>query len=275
MKPANTSTAVSISKRSSLMLVGTLAAVTAMVACSSNSGPSSSSSQPPGVSLRPAALETVAAVSPSAPVAAAEKASSPQKPPASGLNFYRSRDYRVSFRYPWQYAFLNARAVATGDSSLRPKPDGHDGQFTLARIEIPRGFYPGSDLESGYFMLSLNPELDQQQCESALNPGEHGKLGIDTINGVDFRWLETESGGQGSAAKLRNYVTFTNNICYQLELGVKTRNEDGLARELNPDQVFRRLDAILRTIKILPATEPAVSSQVATSTTAPEPMPQE
>jgi hypothetical protein len=67
--------------------------------------------------------------------------------------------------------------------------------------------------------------------------------------------METDSGGRGQATKLRQYVTFTNGTCYEVEMGVKTSNDGGLAREVNPDQVLRRLDGILRTVKIIPSTE--------------------
>jgi hypothetical protein len=256
---ANTHIATSIDKFGAAILLGTLAVTT--VACSTKSKPtmslSSSSSMPASASLRPAVLQTgVPVVEQPAPAAASKRTST--KPSAAKSIVYRSRDYGVSFVYPWQYSFVNARAVADGDDSLRPKSDGHDGQFTLARVEIPKGFYSDTDYESGYFTLSLNQDLNQQECESALNPGNDAKL--ETINGVEFRWVETDSGGRGQAAKLRRYVNFTNGTCYELELGVKTSNDDGLAREVNPDQVLRRLDGILRTVKILPSTEkPAVA----------------
>ncbi len=269
---------VSFSVRSgrALVLLGAVAAMAITVACSSNSNPVVSSSRPAvSPSVRPAVLQTTEPAAPHVAPAVAN-VTPPEKPPASTLYLFRSRDYGVSFHYPWQYAYLSAKSVANGDSSLQPRSDGHDGQFTLARIEIPKGFYPDTDFESGYFSLSLNQDLDQQQCESVLPLGPDGTVGTDTvtIHGVDFRWMETDSGGRGSALKLRNYVTFTNGICYELEMGVKTSNEDGLARELDPDQVMRRLDAILRTVTILPATRNAAAPQVETSTAAPAPMSQ-
>jgi predicted Rdx family selenoprotein len=190
------------------------------------------------------------------------------------LIIYRSRDYGVSFLYPWQYAFVSARAVANGDASLRPQSDGHEGQFTLARIEVPKGFYADTNYESGYFTLSLNQELSEQECESALSPGTGGKVEIETINGVEFRWVETDSGGRGHASRLRQYVTFTNGTCYELEMGVKTSGDNGLAREVDPDQVLRRLDTILRTVKILPGTEKPAAAEVESSTAAPAPVSQ-
>jgi hypothetical protein len=269
---------VSTSVRSgrTLVLLGAVAAMAITLACSSNSKPVVSSSRlAVSPSARPAALQATEPAAPHvAAVAAASTNSQAEKPPASTLYLFRSRDYGVSFHYPWQYAYLSAKSVANGDSSLQPRSDGHDGQFTLARIEIPKGFYPDTDFESGYFSLSLNQGLDQQQCESVLPLGPDGTVGTDTISGVDFRWIETDSGGRGSALKLRNYVTFTNGICYELEMGVKTSNQDGLARELDPGQVMRRLEAILRSVTILPATRNPAAPPVETSTAAPAPMPQ-
>ncbi len=249
---ANTHLATSIGKFGAAILLGTLAATT--VACSTKSKPAVSSTVPASASLRPAVLQTgVPVVEQPAPVAVSKKASA--KPSAAKLLVYRSRDYGVSFDYPWQYSFVSAKAVANGDDSLRPKSDGHEGQFALARVEIPKGFYSDTDYESGYFTLSLNPDLNQQECESVLNPANDAKPESDTINGVEFRWVETDSGGRGQAAKLRQYVAFTNGTCYELEMGVKTSNDGGLAREVNPDQVLRRLDGILRTVRIQPSTE--------------------
>jgi hypothetical protein len=269
---ANTHIATSIGKIGAAVLLGALAATT--VACSTKSKPvvGSSSSMPVSASLRPVALQTGApVVEPPAPVVGKKTSS---KPSAAQPIVYRSRDYGVSFVYPWQYSFVSARVVANGDDSLRPKSDGHEGQFTLARVEIPKGLYSDTDYESGYFVLSLNQDLKQQECESALNSGTDAKVEAETINGVEFRWVENDSGGHGKAAKLRQYVAFTNDTCYELELGVRTSNESGLAREVNPDQVMRRLDSILRTVQIQrsmekpaaavaesPKAEPAPASQ--------------
>jgi hypothetical protein len=256
----NTHIATSIGKIGAAILLGTLAVTT--VACSTKSKPVSST-MPASASLRPAVLQSgVPVVEQPAPVVS-KKMPSATKPSASKSIVYRSRDYGVSFDYPWQYAFISAKAVANGGDSLRPKSDGHEGQFTLARVEIPKGFYSDTDYESGYFTLSLNQNLNQQECESALNPGNDAKL--ETINGVEFRWVETDSGGRGQAAKLRQYVTFSNGACYELELGVKTSNQGGLAREVNPDQVLRRLDGILRTVTILPSAEKPAAAAVAES----------
>jgi len=54
-------------------------------------------------------------------------------------------------------------------------------------------------------------------------------------------------------------TSFSTAIGDEFEMAVKTRNEDGLAREVDPDKVLRRLDGILRTVKILPEESPAAT----------------
>ena len=271
MKTANTTNAPSIRRSRGLILLGTLAALVMTVACTSNSKPNGKTPQPVKASVQPVALKTVlpAASEPGPDVAKAstEKAALPK------LISYKSRDYGVSFAYPRQYAYLSAKVVANGDSALQPKSDGHEGQFTVARVEVPKGFYPDTDFESGYFMLSLNQDISQEECEGSLNTGKDGKVQTQSINGVDFKWLETDSGGRGASEKLRNFVSFTNGTCYELEMGVRTRNEDGLAREVDPDQVLRRLDGILMSVKIQPEMQKA-APQLETSAETQKPVAQ-
>ncbi len=242
-----------------LAALGALAVLIITLACSTSSTPAVQAAQPAAArSLQnPVAPAPTPAAAGQAGAAAADKAgqmkqSAPVKAAAQPVAF-RSRDYGVSFTYPWQYTRLSARTVA-GNADLRPRTDGTDGQVTLARVEIPKGYYPDTDFERGYFTLSLNQDLNEQQCQASLGDG---KAQAETINGVEYRWVENDSGGRGSAAKVRNYAAFINGTCYEVELGVRTSNPDGLARELDPDQVMGRLDAILRTVEIMPALQTA------------------
>jgi hypothetical protein len=272
MQPLNTKIATSIHPVRAAMLLSTLALAVITTACSTHTVGAANSPTSKNTNSRPATPETAApGVKPATVAVSGEKPSTPRT-----SKVYRSRDYGVSFVYPWQYTFVSAKAVATGDTSLRPKSDGHDGQLTLARIEVPKGFYSDTDYESGYFTLSLNQNLDQQACESLLGVAKDGKPATDTINGADFRWIETDSGGRGSATKVRQYVTFTSGTCYEVEMGVKTKNDNGLAREVNPDKVLGRLDAILRTMKIQPAesTSPAEEESSTAGPASASPQPQ-
>ncbi len=248
MKPGQELTQSTNRKHYEVILLATLGAVIAASACTSNPKPPAAVSQPASGSVRPVAMAVTEPAGPKTVAVAEVSKPSVVTKPAAKLLTYRSRDYGISFVYPWQYSYVNAKTIANGDTSLRPKPDGHEGQFTLARVEVPKGFYPDTDFKSGYFLLSLNQDMSEQECTSSLS-ADPAKLQMETINGVDFRWTEQASGGRGSASKTRNYVAFSNDTCYEMELGVKTEN-DGLAREIDPDQVMHRLNAILKTVKI-------------------------
>ena len=252
----------------------TLALAMATVACMSKPSPKPAASTPVDGTLRPAALRTAAPAHPAAvKVVVDDTPEKKEKPSPNKLLTYRSRDYGVSFQYPWQYTIMGGRAVANADSALHPVSDGYEGQVTLARVDVPRGYYADTNFDNGYFMLSLNPSVGQQECESQLGLGKDGKVLTENLNGVDFRWRESETGGHGQSSKVRQYVTFANDTCYELELGVKTSNADGLAREVNPDQVMRRLDTILRTIVIQAQEKPA--DEVKTSTAVEPPVPRD
>jgi len=264
MKSDKTNSQTTKNNRRALLLLGTIATVLAAVACTNKPKASTSSEKPVGAMVRPVTLETSATpVVKPASAEVTEKTSPPEKPAIKPITF-KSRDYGVSFVYPWQYTFLNAKTVAKGDESLRPKPDGSDSQFTLARIEIPKGFYADTDLKNAYFTLSLNQGIAEQDCVTSVAPDKNGEVQNQSINGVNFRWMETESGGHGSANKVRNYVTFANDTCYEVEMGVKTES-DGLAREVNPDQVMRRLNAILKTVEIKSSAENTAAPQLKSS----------
>jgi len=241
-----TNIALSVRKFRTTILICALSAVVSTVACSSKPKVPSKSQEAFGAKVEPAALKTSLPVS--APLDV-EKPTVAAKAPSSKLINFKSRDYGVSFTYPYQYAFSSARVLANADTALQPKSDGHDGQFPLARIDIPKGFYPDTNFGRGYFVLSLNEDLNQEECIATLG-ADLTTLPSENINGMDFRWVQSEDGGRGNSAKTRNYAAYANGTCYELEMGVKTKNEQGLAREIDPDQVFRRLDAIAKTVKV-------------------------
>jgi hypothetical protein len=248
------------------ILICALSAVVSTVACSNKPKAPSKSQEPFGAKVQPVALKASLPVS--APMDV-EKSTVVAKAPSSKLINFKSRDYGVSFVYPYQYAFSSARVLANADTALQPKSDGHNGQFPLARIDIPKGFYPDTNFDRGYFVMSLNQDLNQEECIATLG-ADAAKLQSESINGMDFRWMESEEGGRGNSTKTRNYAAYANGTCYELEMGVKTKNEQGLAREIDPDQVFRRLGAIAKTVKVAQSAPKTVVVSVESSAAAQE-----
>jgi hypothetical protein len=232
-----------------LILAATLAIAVATTACARQSEHKQSEHKVEAARSGQAAVKQVAvqAVTPAVqPSEVKIKTVSKTAQPATKTLRYKSRDYGVSFEYPWQYEFVNAKTVSSSQS-LQPKSDGFKGQITLARIDLPNGFYPDTDFESGYFTLGLNSQIKEKDCKVSV--ASSGKSQVAKINDVEFMWNESEVGGKGSASKIRNYVAFNQGVCYEVELGVKTHNENGLAREVNADQVMRRLEGMLKTVK--------------------------
>jgi hypothetical protein len=240
-------------------LLGTFTVIVTTAGCSSKPKPPASlalTSPTANMSVSPVAPKSVAFTADSVPTKPVEKTVAKkdrtEKPKATS---FKSRDYGVSFEYPWQYTRVGAKAIA-GDYSLQPQSDGLESQLTLVRIDIPKGFYPGTDFDSGYFMLSVNPSLEKDKCEATLKSDQDAKPQLVNINGIEYRWVEHNSGGNGESAKVRDYVGFADDNCYELETGVKTKN-DGLSREIDPEQVLRRLDPILISVKIDSAYKPS------------------
>ncbi len=237
----------------------------ATAACSSKPQAKVEAAQPAQATLKSASLPIAAPnQSIAKPIEAKSVEKAVVKQPTSKTLRYRSRDYAVSFEYPWQYSFVNAKKISE-DEELQPKVDGQDGQVTLARVELPKGFYPDTNFESGYFILSLNPSLDEHSCKAVLESEKHGAVKTTKINDTDFFWVESEEGGHGKASKVQNYVAFTNDVCYELELGVKTQNQNGLARDVNVDQVMRKLNAIANSVTIGTADAKPASNELQSS----------
>jgi len=253
MKPAN---AKLFSPLYTTILLAAAAVLAVAIGCSTASKAKPvvlNNSQPIGPMVKPDAPKTVAFTAEPKVSKVADKTALPAKPQSKYITF-KSRDYGVSFEYPWQYTKLGPKAIAN-DYSLQPQSDGMESQISLVRVDVPKGFYPDTDFDSGYFTLSLNPELNAEQCKATLKDAT-----ARNINGVDFAWKESESGGKGSAAKIRNYVAYANDTCYEIETGVKTTS-DGLSREVDADQVMKRLDGMVMSVKIAPE-KPAPAMEV-------------
>jgi hypothetical protein len=229
-----------------ILLAATLAGLAVVAgACTTKSEKKAEAVQPKQIATQPATSQVATSTAPPAKVEAKTEKAAVKKPASKTLR-YKSRDYAVSFEYPWQYSIASAKTVHQLEA-LQPKSDGHDGQITLARVDLPNGFYPDSNFQSGYFTLSLNPQLKENDCRAAFKAEKSAKTA--KINDADFVWVETDQTGKGGASKVRSYVAFTNDVCYEFELGVKTRNENGLAREVKVDQVMQRLEGMLKTVK--------------------------
>jgi hypothetical protein len=254
---------------SSVLLIAAVAAVASAAGCSAKQ-PSQNAAESRVAPVQQALLNPVAAttVQPVLLKSTKQVASRP-KPPASKVLRYRSRDYGIAFDYPWQYAYVSAPAMARANAGAENGATEQD--LTLARVEIPKGFYPDTDFEGAAMTVSVNQNMEEEGCYASVGASNDSDAQTETINGVPFRWDEKDEGGPGKALKQRTYVTFANDTCYRLDLMVKTSNDGAVARELDPDQVFQRLDAMLKTVRVSGDGQKTMPAQpVAAVATAPE-----
>jgi hypothetical protein len=141
---------------------------------------------------------------------------------------YSDETYGLSFRYPRKYLLKN------GDEA--------------ASRQVPMNFVGGG----------VNQSLQLADCEQFLSPrpisGEQETFQPSQVamGGMKFMELEDTSEVEGEQADTRYYHMFQNGACYEFALSLVTdrdKGHDGLST-LDRERVFRRLEAILASVKI-------------------------
>lgn len=184
---------------------------------------------------------------------------------------YTNPQYGVSFQYPRTYQ------LSTGEEAnlswgylgqveanfLRP------GGVTLAAVELPPDSYPGTDFNLGLFAVRINSGLDASECDQFSHPNPDqpefppplptkAKVGAN-----EFAKAEDGQGAMMKQAASEYYHIYRNDICYEFELGLGTAGfeaVDGM-KQVDGNDVFRKLKAILATVKIAPVNFATVARQ--------------
>jgi hypothetical protein len=185
---------------------------------------------------------------------------------------YSDQTYGVSFRYPWQYSLKSGDAL---NSESQPMDFVQPGGEAAVSVNVPKGFYPDTDLASAFFRVNVNKNLSEAECgqfalpqpvpsdQDAVQPSKVG------LGGLEMQEVEDITGEEMKQADTKYYHLFQNGACYEFALGLSTEsdvNDDGIA-PVNREKVFRRLETILATVKIKPEATPQVAAgSVATPT---------
>ena len=204
----------------------------------------------------------------------------------------------VSFQYPRQYALKTGDAAFELVSSTTvPMDFVQPGGIALAAIAVPSATYPGSDLASAFFDVSVNKTLTADQCSEFSVPQPNpaspddpniqaiaqlatppiskmklmiGDMELDSAETNALGNTETKPGTRQDAAKY--YHVFQNSTCYEFALKVATTKTDATTttesttKHIDRDEVFHRLEQILATVKINPVTAPEVSAEAKPNT---------
>lgn len=144
----------------------------------------------------------------------------------------------------------------------------HPGGTTISMVELPRKLYSGTDFNSAFFNVSVNPKLTAAECEQFAFPESGGpQTGPVTtsktkIGATEFDSVEGFAGEENNQADVKFYHVFQNGNCYEFALGLETVAA-GVPDEIKPgvkpvnqNEVFRQLNWILSTVKIQPGAAP-------------------
>jgi hypothetical protein len=261
---------------STVVFAGILIVCSLAVGCSSDKPKTQSSINQPAI----AQLTPSAAVNPtSTPAPAMQAAAKPahkkvvRKVPATVM--YADESSGVSFQYPRKYA------LKTGDdadklvsSDAVPMNFVQPGGVALAAVSVPESAYPKSDLALAFFDVSVNKALTAEQCgkfsdakptaevvAAAQGATQPSKL---VIGDLELQSTETLASHGTREEASKYYHVFENGACYEFALKVATGGEiDEGGKRVDREEVFKRLEKILATVKIHPASEVTASAPAA------------
>ena len=278
---------INLDKTTSTVVFAALLIVCSIaVGCSSDKPQPSSTNTQPAMTQPTAPVVTTPASAPSAP--AMQATAKPvhkkvvRKVPATVT--YADKTSGVSFQYPRRYSLKTGEAAdKLVSSDAVPMDFVQPGGVAVAAVAVPESAYPKSDLGLAFFDVSVNKALTAEQCgqfseakpAAAVDPAtpaegtapvaaKPAKLMIGDMELASWETLASQ-GTREEASKY--YHVFENGACYEFALKVTTSNIDnqGGATHVDRDQVFKKLEGILATVKIKPveevkAAEPSVAS---------------
>lgn len=182
----------------------------------------------------------------------------------------------VSFHYPRKFV-LKTSEDAQKDNSTSPLPMNfvQPGGAQVAAVMIPGTAYPKSDLVSAIFDVSVNKTITSEQCAqfSTVQTGSASQKNADPtsepppkliLGDLELQSSESESNTGSRKETTKYYHVFENGGCYEFALDVATSGAepDEGQKAVDRDEVFKRLEKILSTVKINPVEQ---SNQTASS----------
>lgn len=227
-----------------------------------------SKNQNPQASSSPAAMVPTATSTPSAAQLTAPKKVAKKRP---STVTYKDPTYGVSFRYPRKYTLKTGDKAKPDLAGLGPLATNFvlPGAVTVATVELPNGLYPETDFAGAFFNVSVHRGLTSAECGqfSAPVPAESERILLSQVEIGEMTFTQVED--PINQADARYYHVFENGACYEMALGLGTLGDvkDGTA-PVDREDVFRRLEKILATVKI--NTEPAPVVAAGTPVSSPE-----
>ena len=227
------------------------------------------------VSSQPLTPVVTTSISASTPVASQPPAKKKSRQRKLSASTYTNAAYGVSFRYP-TYGSLKEDDEANLElDGLGPLEMNfvQPGGTTISAVELPRKLFAGTDFNTAFFNVSVNPKLNAAECDQFAFP-EKDELEVTSsrtkVGATEFQAVEAYAEAENNHADVKFYHAFQNGSCYEFALGLETAAEeipDEVVPAVKPpikpvdrNEVFRKLNWMLSTVKIQPADFPATTA---------------
>lgn len=214
-----------------------------------------------------AALPTKTNTAPS-PVqtAPARQPGSVAKPAAreSALSAYSNPEYGVAFRYPRNFALAEdggpEEGTAEGSSGVRSQEElGREepGAVLVATLVVPDDAYPNTTFAGGSVQFAVNRYLTVGSCRQSLLSrlgDSSGRSGAETIQGVQFSWIDNDQGDASTEFFERDYAGFTNGACYEffLRVGVGAGDDSDGTRPPDEKKILGHMEKVVASLQFEP-----------------------
>jgi len=231
-------------------------------------------------------------VAPATPALAAGEPVAQKTTPKKGrqhpysASTYNNTEYGLSFRYPKSYQLIQPEDAGIDWTQVGPAEMNftQPGGVPLAAVELPQKSYPGSDFSSAFFSVSVNPKVAAADCgqfavprTDASKATKHGGSSVSTeparvkLGTSEFTEVKNSGGEPPRSSDARYYHVFQGNACYEFAMGLETTSSKKTDNPVNRNEVFRKLNWMLSTVKIeTPASSTKTVPEVAKdSVTAP------
>ena len=183
---------------------------------------------------------------------------------------YSDANSGVSFMYPRKAELASAvktQSATTGANDL-PMNFVQSGGTAVATVALPRTQYAGTDFAAAQFRVNVNRSLSAEECphfafvDTSDADGEPIDAEKVKVGSTDMNMTSEFAGDATKQLETHYYHAYENGACYEYVLGLSTAGfgQEGV-HAVDRDEVFGRLEKILDSIKIQPASEEQVAQE--------------
>jgi len=251
--------------------------------CSKESGKTAAIAPPSSItaSQAPTQMQTIPPLTSTTAAATQLPAKKKSRQRKLSASTYTNSVFGVSFQYP-KSGYLKEGDEANLETNGLGVPATNfvrPGGTTVSVVELPRKLYAGTDFDSAFFNVNVNPKLTADECErfafaeTDTPEVDRAATSRTRVGSTEFHAVEGFTEEENSQADVKYYHVFQNGSCYEFALGLETV-EDAVpdkvkpgVKSVNRSEVFRKLNWMLSTVKIQPVATPEKAvPEVATDT---------